>query len=112
MSKTKMLHNTRRRTQPWKTGLPIDYTPPDAYGPIPLYAWYARAARWVYAQVPRLTRYWRHPDVAQERLFFGLLRECLDKGVISADLIAEEIRQDHVRHDAFEVIEHTAPLAA
>ena len=35
---TKMLHNTRRITQPWKTGLPIDFEPPDAFKPIPLYA--------------------------------------------------------------------------
>src|SRR5262249_10877583 len=26
---TKMLHNTRRKTQPWKTGLPVDFMPVD-----------------------------------------------------------------------------------
>ena len=26
---TKMLHNTKRRTQPWKTGLPVDYMPAE-----------------------------------------------------------------------------------
>lgn len=26
---TRMLHNTKRRTQPWKTGLPVDFTPAD-----------------------------------------------------------------------------------
>ena len=25
-AKTKLLHNTKRRTQPWKTGLPVDFT--------------------------------------------------------------------------------------
>ena len=28
-SQTKMIHNTHRRTQPWKAGLPIDFHPPE-----------------------------------------------------------------------------------
>jgi len=28
-ARTKMLHNTKRKTQPWKTGLPVDFTPAD-----------------------------------------------------------------------------------
>ncbi len=27
---TRMIHNTKRQTQPWKTGLPIDFRPPEA----------------------------------------------------------------------------------
>ena len=27
--RTKMVHNTRRRTQPWKTGLQVDFLPPE-----------------------------------------------------------------------------------
>jgi hypothetical protein len=29
--KTKLLHNTRRKTQPWKTGLPVDWTPTERF---------------------------------------------------------------------------------
>jgi len=29
--RTKLLHNTHRRTQPWKTGLPADFTPRGMY---------------------------------------------------------------------------------
>jgi hypothetical protein len=111
-SRTKMLHNTRRRTQPWKTGLPIDYTPADAYGLIPAYAGIAAVAKRLLTRVPAFGRYWRHPDGRQERLFFALLGECLDRGVVSQDLIAEEMRRNHVRHDAFEVMRRTGPLPA
>ncbi len=46
------------------------------------------------------------------RFFFGLLRECLDQGIVTEDMPREEMRQNHVRHDAFEVLERTPPLAA
>jgi len=41
-----------------------------------------------------------------------LLRECLDKGVISETMLREEMAKNHIRHDAFEVLERTPPLAA
>jgi hypothetical protein len=59
-----------------------------------------------------LGRYRSHPDPNQERFFFGLLRECVDKGVISEDMLREEMERNHVRHDAFEIIERTPRLAA
>ena len=49
--------------------------------------------------------YQPHPDPNQEAFFFGLVQECLDKGIISEDLIEEEMAKDHLRHDAFEVLE-------
>jgi hypothetical protein len=110
--RTKMLHNTRRRTQPWKTGLPIDFTPVDAFGMVPGFASLARVAKTIYARVPRYRRYWPHPDGRQERLFFTLLRECLDNGLVTRELLVEEMRRNHVRHDAFEVMERVRPLAA
>ena len=59
-----------------------------------------------------LGRYWRHPDANQEKLFFGLLRECVDEGIVTEAMLREEMRLNHVRHDAFEVLERTQPLAA
>jgi hypothetical protein len=56
--------------------------------------------------------YTPHPDPQQERLFFGLLRECLESGSISEALLREEMRLNHVRHDALRVLENTPPLAA
>ncbi len=95
---TKMLHNTKRRTQPWKTGLKVDYHPPEKpSGFLPL-GWLNRVRRRVLGDYALLGHYQAHPDRNQERFFFGLLRE--------------EMRQNHVRHDAFEVLDRTPPLAA
>ena len=41
-----------------------------------------------------------------------LLRECLEKGIVSEQMLRQEMRRNHVRHDALEVIERTPPLAA
>jgi hypothetical protein len=107
---TKLIHNTKRQTQPWKTGLPVDFT----WAPKKVEA--LKPATWP-RLFKRMTRtavksYRPHPDPSQERFFFGLLHECLDKGIISADVVREEMRQNHVRHDALELAERTPPLAA
>ena len=38
--------------------------------------------------------------------------ECVEEGIVSEDRVREEMRQNHVRHDAFEVLAGTPPLAA
>lgn len=104
---TKILHNTYRRTQPWKTGLPVDFTvrvKPHSF------------AKSVAKAVKRLvgdkksTRdfYQPHPDPSQERLFFTLLRECLEKGIVDADLVRREMAANHVRHDALDLCQRMA----
>lgn len=109
---TKMLHNTKRKTQPWKTGLPVDFMPPEKPSGIPALGWLNQIRRRVFGDYAFLGHYVRHPDPNQERFFFGLLRECVDKGLVSEDLLRQEMRENHVRHDAFEVLERTLPLAA
>ncbi|MBI2717630.1 MAG: hypothetical protein HY245_14500 [Rhizobiales bacterium] len=98
---TKMVHNTRRRTQPWKTGLPVDYTPTELF---PVLGWLMRARRKLFGDYGLLGRYARHPDPSQENLFFGLLRECLEKGLVSEAEIKDAMSHNYVRHDSFEVI--------
>jgi len=108
---TKLIHNTKRHTQPWKTGLPADFTP--SFKAVKA----LEPATWL-RPVKRLLRggndaaYVRHPDPKQEQFFFGLLRECLEQGIVSEDLLREEMRRNHIRHDAFEVLERTPRLAA
>ena len=70
-----------------------------------------RARRHIFGEYALLGSYKPHPDRNQERFFFGLLRECMEKGIVTEDLLREEMRQNHVRHDALKVIEHTPPLA-
>jgi hypothetical protein len=52
--------------------------------------------------------YQPHPDPAQERLFFSLLQECLEKGIIDVDLVKREMDANHVRHDALELVQRRA----
>jgi hypothetical protein len=94
-SATKLLHNTKRRTQPWKTGLPVDYT-----NRIPL------ISKLLPENGLRLWgKYTRHPDPRQERLFFAFLAECVQTGQITPRQIEAEMRKDHLRHDALQLIE-------
>lgn len=109
-SQTRLLHNTKRRTQPWKTGLPVDYTPADKFKDKPVLAALNRVRARVFGDYGLLGRYHAHPDQKQEQLFFGLLRECLDCGHISEELVREEMQKNHVRHDALDVLERTPTL--
>ena len=108
---TKLLHNTRRWTQPWKTGLPVDFVPGDrATGIRPIDALMRLRREWL-GEHALLGRYVRHPDRNQERFFFGLLRECVDEGVVSPDLLQSEIDDGNIRRDAFEMIDKAEALA-
>jgi len=109
---TKLLHNTKRRTQPWKTGLRVDYFPPEKPGGSAVLGWAYRMRRQLFGTYAFMGRYRAHPDENQERFFFGLLRECLDQGIVTEDMLRAEMRRNHVRHDAFEVLDRTPPLAA
>jgi len=108
---TRLIHNTKRKTQPWKTGLKVDYTPADKFKDKPLLASANRLRAKVFGEYGLLGRYKEHPDRRQEELFFGLLKECLDTGHVSEDLVRDEMRKNHVRQDAFEVLDRTPPLA-
>jgi hypothetical protein len=109
---TKMLHTTKRKTQPWKTGLPVDFRPADSFQLFPPKHWIRRARRALFGDYGLTGKYKQNPDPNQVDFFFGLLRECLDKGIVSEAQLREEMLRNHIRHDAFEVLERTPPLAA
>jgi hypothetical protein len=104
-SDTKLIHNTKRWTQPWKTGLPVDFVPGDRTRAFPPIGYLRRARRKLFGDYGLLGRYKRHPDPNQEAFFFGMLRECLEEGEISEAFLRGEMAQNHVRHDAFEVLD-------
>jgi hypothetical protein len=110
--RTKLLHNTRRLTQPWKTGLPVDFTPADRFRLFPPLGWLMRARRRLFGDHAFLGRYRNHPDHAQEQLFFGLLQECLADGTVTEAMLREEMSRSHIRPDAFEVLKKTPALPA
>jgi hypothetical protein len=108
---TKMLHTTSRWTQPWKTGLPIDFTPSTKNHSIfKVVTVFRRAREALLGRYGGLGTYKAHPDKNQERFFFGLLKECVETGQVSEALLREEMAKNHVRHDAFEVMANLEPL--
>jgi hypothetical protein len=110
-AKTKMLHVTRRLTQPWKAGLPIDWRPGERFRLFPPLGWLMRARRKLFGEYGLLGNYREHPDPNQTHLFFGLLKECLEQGIVTETMLREEMHLNHVRHDAFEVLARTLDLA-
>lgn len=102
---TRMLHTTRRWTQPWKTGLPVDFTPADKFRRFPPLGWLLHARRRLLGDHALLGHYRRHPDPRQEGYFFGLLREAVESGLVARDFIADQIARHHVRSDAVAVME-------
>ena len=92
---TKLLHNTRRRTQPWKTGLPIDFT------------FRERGLLNFALPIVRMVapRYTRHPDRNQEAYFYALLAEALDAGSVTSAQVEAEVKAGHVRPDSAALIE-------
>lgn len=92
---TKLLHNTKRRTQPWKTGLPIDFTFKER-----------RLLNFALPIVRKLApNYTRHPDRRQEAYFFALLADALDSGAVTKAEVEKEVRLGHVRPDSEALIE-------
>jgi len=104
---TKLLHNTQRRTQPWLTGLPIDFGS-QAIGRRAAAAWLDRL-RGRRRRDPRST-YQPHPDRRQEQLFFGLLAECLREGTVTETMLREEMALANLRPDAFALLDRAPAL--
>jgi hypothetical protein len=108
---TRLVHNTRRRTQPWKSGLKVDFRPPEKAGSLRPSHVLHRVRRALVGEYGLLGRYKTHPDPNQERLFFALLKECLDRNIVTRDMLAQHMQLNHVRHDALEVLACTPTLA-
>ena len=89
---TRILHTTKRRTQPWKTGLPVDYTLRET-GPLDV----------IRRMVNR--RYQQHPDRNQEAFVYALLADMVDRGIVTRDELVREMAANHVRHDSLALIE-------
>ncbi len=89
---TMILHTTKRRTQPWKTGLPVDYTLRE---------------RGLFDRLRKMFNrtYDKHPDRRQESYVYALLAEMIDAGLVTSDEVKAEMAADHVRHDSLELVE-------
>ncbi len=108
--KTHFLHTTKRITQPWKTGLKVDFRPSDKHNKIPVLGWAMTLRRKLLGEYALLGQYRQNPDMNQQNLFFGLLKECIDNGMVDMKQLEHEMKNNHVRHDAVRVVEQTPPL--
>jgi hypothetical protein len=92
---TKIIHMTGRLTQPWKTGLPIDFTRnkmKKIFGVIP-----REPILKILGKYP--SRYMAHPDKSVEDLFFKLAKNAMVAGAVTEELIQKEMEAGHVRPD-------------
>jgi hypothetical protein len=110
---TKILHTTYRRTQPWKTGLPIDFSirqKPQKSSSLAgtLVKALKKSMGVSKSRAMKDGFYQPHPDPNQERLFFNLLAEMLQKGVVDVALVEREMARNHVRHDALDLCRRLA----
>ena len=108
-----MVHNTKRKTQPWKSGLPVDFIPAERFRLFPPIGWLMRARRQLFGDYGLLGQLPAPSRQPSRRTCSSACCASASSGASSAsDLLREEMRRNHVRHDAFEVIERTPPLAA
>jgi hypothetical protein len=87
----------------------VDFMPVDRVEFMPIWSWLMTVRRKLFGDYGLMGRYQPHPDLNQERLFFGLLRECVDKGIITEALLRDEMRLNHLRHDALDLLRRTPP---
>lgn len=100
-SSTKLLHTTIRLTQPWKTGLKIDFTRSrdgDYYFKLFPKPWVLRLlGRWP-------THYQPHPNKNIEQFFLNLVKDALTKNTITTKMIEKEIASKNVRPDLLKLL--------
>ena len=92
-AQTSILHTTARITQPWKTGLPVDF----ANHKLP-------PLRRMYSKFCLRPKYIKHPRPEVENFFFSNLRLAIEEGFISNSTIYEGIRNKNIRPDILTVI--------
>lgn len=95
---TYLIHMTDRITQPWRTGLKIDFTinkMPKIFGIIP-----REPIHKLLGKYP--THYKKHPNQKIEDLFFQIVRDAVKDKEITLEEIRSEIEAKHVRPDLLE----------
>ena len=102
---TLLLHLTNRLTQPWKTGLKIDFTQTYnklVHGFIPnnIYKFLQKAI--FNKDIPPFKNYLPHPDSIIEKFFFEILKDALNDQFIDKKSLEEEVQKKNIRSDIFE----------
>lgn len=98
---TILLHNTSRVTQPWKTGLEIDYLHDNKLKVNKVRRLLGSVKRAVYK---KRQYYQPHPDHRQIELFLEYLKGAVESGYILESEIIEAIKLKYVRKDLMDLI--------
>lgn len=99
---TVLLHNTSRVTQPWKTGLEIDYLK-ERKGVKTFKSQIKKIAKKMLK--PQRTEFYKqHPDKKQSSLFFRNLSEAIHAKYVTEDQLSWAIENKYVRHDILEFL--------
>jgi len=98
---TRFIHYTRRLTQPWKTGLKVDFrydikSSKFSFIPLPVLKFLKRALR---RGTEYHTKYMKNPYPDQETFFFKLVKNALSDGAISNDFVKSNIALGYIRKD-------------
>lgn len=104
---TKLLHTTERSTQPWRTGLPVDFdttVKPKLSRKQKLLKFIIPSFRTKTTSF-ELTHYLPHPDLNQEKFILDLMNEALEAGAFNNEYLKEQIRQNNLRPDIFQMLE-------
>jgi hypothetical protein len=101
-AKTKLIHFTNRITQPWKTGLNVDFTydTPSRYSFLPPVI-LGKLKNLLHHNNKYESKYQLNPDKAQENFFFELLVNGIKFGAISNSFLEECVKRKYVREDLF-----------
>jgi hypothetical protein len=107
-STTRLLHTTERMTQPWKTGLPIDFDQTTQSAGVSPNLWLRIVEKLgLSRQGPPsdvTVRYQPHPDPAQERFFFSMLQGAIREGYLDPSLLKQSIAHKNVRPDTLQIL--------
>ena len=94
LDSTRMIHYTQQRTQPWKTGLPYTVTPRNMGKMFGIPKKWLPIGRKKYPK-----KYHSHPDQKARDFFFLLLKDALEHGIITKEMIQDEIENKRIRND-------------
>lgn len=92
-SETRLIHFTRRVTQPWKTGLKVDFNYDNQGGPI------KRAIRKILKKKNTEDYYIQNPYSDQVDFFFDLMKNAIEDNAITLFDLEKNISQGFVRSD-------------
>lgn len=106
--RTKLIHYTRRLTQPWKTGLKVDFKYDAGHS---RFSFIPKAIlnplKMLLKKGSHHTRYQKNPDRNQEKFFFQLVQQAILDGAIKPEFLKSCVESRYVRSDFMAAIQQS-----